>query len=130
MENLTFVLDGNLFSDIRGFYAEINRLFMHNADWKIGESLDALNDILYGGFGSFNVAQPIVIVWKNANKSKADLGVEMTREWLQNKITSKKNYNTALLKSQLKKLEEGNGQTYFEIILEIFQEHKNITLLL
>ncbi|RYE19280.1 MAG: hypothetical protein EOP45_12880 [Sphingobacteriaceae bacterium] len=45
------VIEGDRIFDIPSFYAEINRVLMLDEDWQIGHSLDALNDLLYGGFG-------------------------------------------------------------------------------
>ena len=44
--------------------------------WKTGHNLDALNDLLRGGFGVFD-DEPIKINWINYEKSKNDLGNEM-----------------------------------------------------
>jgi RNAse (barnase) inhibitor barstar len=46
------VLDGSAIHDIAGFYAEINRVFMACEDWQLAPSLDALDDLLYGGYGA------------------------------------------------------------------------------
>ena len=45
-------------------------------EWKTGHNLDALNDLLRGGFGVFD-DEPIKIKWINYEKSKNDLGNEM-----------------------------------------------------
>ncbi|MBO4749222.1 MAG: barstar family protein, partial [Lachnospiraceae bacterium] len=44
-------IDGNRFSDIEGFYTEIDRLLTRDLDWKTGHNLNAFNDLLRGGFG-------------------------------------------------------------------------------
>ena len=71
-----FILDGNKFSDIEGFYNEIDKLLTKDLEWKTGHNLDALNDLLRGGFGVFD-DEPIKIKWINYEKSKNDLGNEM-----------------------------------------------------
>lgn len=70
----TFILDGNKFNDIEGFYDEIDRLLTKDLTWKTGHNLDALNDILRGGFNVHEYNEPITIRWINYNKSKKDLG--------------------------------------------------------
>ena len=46
-----------------------------NLNFKTGHNLDAFNDILRGGFGVFDEG-PILLKWKNYEKSKEDLGSE------------------------------------------------------
>ena len=37
----TFLLDGNNFSDMEGFYDEIDKLLTKNLQWKTGHNLNA-----------------------------------------------------------------------------------------
>lgn len=46
-----FVIDGNNFDTLNGFYDEVEAVFTSKLSWKIGRNLDAFNDILRGGFG-------------------------------------------------------------------------------
>ena len=73
----TFILDGNNFSDMEGFYREIDKLLTKNLQWKTGHNLDAFNDLLRGGFGVHEYNEPITIQWINYAKSKKDLGDKM-----------------------------------------------------
>ena len=73
----TFVLDGNNFTDIEGFYNEIDKLLTKNLQWKTGHNLSAFNDLLRGGFGVHEDNEPIKIKWINFDKSKKALGNEM-----------------------------------------------------
>ncbi|UFH57842.1 hypothetical protein [Spirosoma sp. KNUC1025] len=43
-------IDGNAVSDI-AYYEEINRVVMVDQSWRISQSLDAFNDLLYGSCG-------------------------------------------------------------------------------
>ena len=72
----TFILDGNNFSDMEGFYDEIDKLLTKNLQWKTGHNLDAFNDLLRGGFGMHEYNEPITIKWINYDKSKKELGDE------------------------------------------------------
>ena len=72
-----FIIDGESFKDIEGFYCEIDRLLTKNLSWKTGHNLDAFNDLLRGGFGVHEYGEPISIFWKNFSKSKKDLGKEL-----------------------------------------------------
>ena len=102
MKIKTFVLDGNKFDTLEGFYVEVERVLTKDLDWKIGRNLNALNDVLWGGFGAFEYEEPIHIIWEHSGKSKSDLGYPNNSE----------------------------GQTVFEIIIEIIKDHKHINLTL
>jgi len=128
MTRKTITINADHFSDLAGFYEEMNKLFMKDIDWKLGHSLDALNDILYGGFGVFNPGEPVLVRWLNASKSRADLGTDETKKNYQMKIEQGYPYNVKLFQEKLSELEKGQGQTLFDIIIEIFTDHKNIDL--
>ncbi len=119
--NKMTVINGGHFSDLAGFYEEISQLFMKDEDWKIG-TMDGFDDILYGFQGE--------IIWKNSQKSREDLGFEVTKEFYQNKIQIGKPFNVKLIQQKLDALINGKGQTVFEILIEIIESHKNITLFL
>lgn len=72
-----FTIDGRRFSNMAGFYDEVERVFTFGLDWKIGRNLNAFNDILRGGFGRHAYGQPIHIQWLAYEKSVRDLGKEM-----------------------------------------------------
>ncbi|MEG1669305.1 ribonuclease inhibitor [Chryseobacterium sp.] len=113
------VINGGHFSDLEGFYEEISQLFMKDEDWKVG-TLDGFDDILYG--------VETDITWKDSQKSKEDLGFEVTKEFYENKIRQGKPFNVQLIQQKLDELIAGKGQTLFEILIEIIESHKNITL--
>ncbi|MEZ3434875.1 MAG: barstar family protein [Lachnospiraceae bacterium] len=69
----TFTIDGNNFSDLEGFYDEIDKILTKDLEWKTGHNLDAYNDLLRGGFGVHD-EEPIVLKWLNYKKSKRELG--------------------------------------------------------
>lgn len=68
-----FIIDGNNFSTMAGFYDEVERVFTFGLDWRIGRNLDAFDDILTGGFGRHEDGEPIHIKWINYNKSCREL---------------------------------------------------------
>lgn len=115
------VINGRHFSDLEGFYEEISRVFMKDEDWKVG-TLDGFDDILYGFHGE--------ITWKNAQKSREDLGADATKEFYENKIRQGRPFNISLIQQKLDDLAAGKGQTLFEILVEIIQSHQKITLIL
>ena len=115
------VINGGHFSDLEGFYEEISELFMNDEDWKVG-TLDGFDDILYGFEGE--------IIWKDSDKSREDLGFELTKEFYENKIRQGKPFNVKLIQQKLGDLMDGKGQTLFEILIEIIESHQNIKLIL
>ena len=119
--NKMTVINGSHFSDLEGFYDEVSELFMKDEDWKVG-TLDGFDDILYGFQGE--------IIWKDSQKSREDLGFNLTKEFYENKIKQGKPFNIELIQQKLDDLIAGNGQTLFEILVEIIESHKNITLIL
>jgi len=115
------VINGSHFSNLEGFYKVISELFMKDEGWQVG-TLDGFDDLLYG--------IDTDITWKNSQKSKQDLGLEATKVFYENKIRQGKPFNIELIQQKLDDLTEGNGQTLFEILIEIIASHKNITLIL
>lgn len=115
------VINGNHFSDISEFYEEVSSIFMKDENWKVG-TLDGFDDILYGFQGE--------IIWKESEKSKKDLGFEATKDFYENKIRQGKPFNINLAQQKLDDLISGKGQSLFEILIEIIESHKNISLIL
>ena len=126
MDKQTIIINGDNFSDLESFYNEIDRVLTKDLDWDTGHNLDAFNDLLRGGFGVYEYEEPIKLTWKNISKSKADLGLEATKKWYERKITANKIENQQYFKDKLKELTDKNGQTLFDIIIEIISEHKHI----
>lgn len=124
----TLTLAGGDIHDIPSFYAEINRVFMAEEDWKLGESLDALDDMLRGGYGAIQGRAPVRLVWQDIASARAGLGLETTRAYLQAKLERPELYDVERIGRQLAALESGAGQTYFEIILEVIAGHPTIEL--
>ncbi|SIN80174.1 hypothetical protein SAMN05421769_0097 [Chryseobacterium scophthalmum] len=115
------VINGGHFSDLEGFYEEISQLFMKDEDWKVG-TLDGFDDILYG--------VETDITWKDSQKSKEDLGLDLTKKFYENKIKQGKPFNVQLIQQKLDELIAGNGKTLFEILIEIIESHQKIELIL
>ena len=122
------VIDGHLISDIPSFYAELNRVFMAGEDWQLGNSLDAFNDLLYGGFGLIKYNEPVKLLWKHMEKSREALGYETTKRYYEEKLLPDAPFHKEHFREKLDALNNGTGQTYFDILLEIIAEHPNITL--
>lgn len=125
----TIIIEGNNIYDIPSFYNEMNRVFMSKEDWKIGQSLDALSDMFYGGYGEITGNENILLIWNNFEQNRKDLGIESTKSYYQNKLKSPTVFNVDFVYKKLEELESGTGKTYFDIVLEIIGEHQNIKLI-
>ena len=123
------IIEGKNITDIETFYKEINRVFMQNENWKIAQSLDAFNDLLYGGFGEIKGKENIQLVWKNSEENKKSLGLQPTLAFYQNKLKSPEIFNTNFIINKIDELEKGTGLTFFDIVIEIIADHPNIILL-
>jgi hypothetical protein len=127
-DSLVLVLRGNAVNGIPSFYAEVNRVFMAGEDWMLGHSLDALDDMLYGGYGALAGHPEATLIWRDIEHTRGALGVDATRAWLQDKLDGTGTFNTHAITGQLQALEAGEGQTYFQIVMDIFAAHPQITL--
>lgn len=54
--------------------------------------------------------------------------METTRQWLQAKLDTPGSFNTQAIARQLQALQQGEGPTYFEIVVQIIASHRQITL--
>lgn len=74
----TFVIDGEKFNDIEGFYDEVVKILAPGFK-DFGRNYDAFDDILYGGEDSFDFEEKINLIWKNCEKSMRELPSEFLR---------------------------------------------------
>lgn len=121
-------LDGSRIHDLASFYDAVNRVFMTGVDWPLGHSLDALDDMLYGGYGALDGDAPVTLVWTDFEKNRRDLGIDVTRAWLQDKLDTPGRYDKARIRRDLDALEAGTGPRFFDLVLEIIAAHPNIAL--
>ena len=122
------VIQGNHIHHISSFYEELNRVFMAGENWQLGESLDAFNDLLYGNFGCLSTNTAVTLVWENIAASEKALGYEATRNYYLQKLKPGSTFNQKHFQEKLRLLDSGQGQTYFQLILEIIADHPWITL--
>ncbi len=121
-------IEGAHIHDIASFYAEINRVFMGDEDWQLGHSLDGLDDLLYGSYGALKGDAPVVLIWRQMERNRQDLGLDATRGWYQAKIDHPDGFNIERIRRDLTALERGDGPTFFDIVQQIIADHPNITL--
>lgn len=122
-------IDGAAIVDIASFYAEINRVFMAGEDWALGESLDALHDMLFGGYGVIAGADAVTISWKDMARSRAALGVGTSLAFLEDRLKIRSQFNGQPIAVLIDQLRKGQGDTYFDIVMQIFAEHPHIRII-
>lgn len=122
-------IDGNAISDITSFYEEINRVFMMDESWRIGQSLDAFNDLLFGGYGALQGAESVELVWHHIAHSRKTLGYQTTRAYYLEKLKPGSPYNKKLFAEKLVALDDGRGETYFDTIMAVLAEHPIIKVI-
>ncbi|MBD2753898.1 barstar family protein [Spirosoma validum] len=122
-------IEGNAINDIASFYAEINRVLMVGESWLIGHSLDAFDDLLYGGYGVLQGAESVELVWQHMDHSRKALGYQTTRAYYLDKLRPGSPYNKKLFTEKLEALESGRGETYFDSIMSILAEHPSIRVI-
>jgi RNAse (barnase) inhibitor barstar len=124
------ILEGSSFSDLAGFYDEVERKLTKNLDWKIGRNLDAFNDVLRGGFGVFEYSENITLIWKDSNLSKNNLGFDAAIKRYNDILKKCHPSNIPNIKERIFEAEQKRGLTLFDEIVEIIRENKNIKLTL
>ena len=123
------IIESKNINNIKTFYEEVNRVFMSQENWKIAQSLDAFNDLLYGSFGEIKGKEKIQLIWKDIEQNQKLLGFQTTLEFYQNKLKSPEIFNRKFVQSKIDELHDGVGPTFFEIVLEIISDHDNIILI-
>lgn len=111
-------IDGNNFSDEEEFYAEIDRLLTKDLDWKTGHNLNALRDLLRGGFGVHEYGEELDITWINAAKSRRDLGYEETLRHWEKILETCHPSNASMVKDCISNAKDRTGKTLFDIIVD------------
>ncbi len=126
----TLELDGSRVHDIPSLYGELNRIFMRDETWALGPSLDALDDLLYGGFGAIDGDEPVRLVWRDHELSRHALGRDVTIEHYRRKLRQPEVFNARTARAAVAELEAGGGTTYFDLVVQVVSDHPNIELVL
>lgn len=122
-------LEGARIADIPSFYDEINRVFMAGESWTLGVTLDGLNDMLYGAYGTTAGADAVILRWRDMAASRDALGPATTRRFLAERIASRAMFNGRPIAAQIAAIDAGQGKTYFDIVMDVFADHPRITII-
>ena len=113
-----FVLDGASFTDLAGFFATVSST-LGTHPW--GRNLDAFNDILRGGFGTPEGG--FALRCANSDLSTHRLGWDQTIRYVEQKLTTCRPDNVPSVQADLEAARRQEGQTLFDIIVEIIKVH-------
>lgn len=118
MTKPVFVIDGQNFDSLAGFFDEVGTS-LGTSPW--GRNLDAFNDILRGGFGTPDGG--FVLRWVSSDVSRAVLGYEATTRYYESMLQSCHPANVQRVSHDLETARRGQGQTLFDIVVEIISAH-------
>lgn len=124
MAKQVYEIDGSRFSTFEEFAAEITRELRFEESWH--SSLDALNDMLRGGFGTPD--EGFILIWRNSEISKEKLGYAETAKQLEDGLQHVHPSNVKYIKRRIEQLRDNVGYTLFDDIVEIISEHADIEL--
>ncbi|MED4697187.1 barstar family protein [Peribacillus frigoritolerans] len=127
--NKVFIIDGDKFSNFKGFCKEFSDIVL-SGKYKWRGNLDAFNDILFGGFGDIETEEQFTIIWRNSAKSKVDLGYSETIVKLNEILKNCQHSNEEKVIQEIKDAKMNNGPTIFDLIEEIILDKENVTLIL
>jgi len=119
MAKRVFEINGHDFDTLEGFYDEIGRKVLDDSSW--GRNLDAFNDVLRGGFGT--PEEGFVLRWLNSDRSQSALGFPATTRYLEEKVRRCHPSNVDDVRADLESALRGEGQTLFQILVEIIRTH-------
>jgi RNAse (barnase) inhibitor barstar len=114
-----YEIDGRDFSTLEEFYDVISRVLIPGFDW--GHNLDALNDILRGGFGT--PEEGFVLRWRHSALSRERLGHPETARQLKLRLSRCHPSNRQSVARELAAAENGSGSTVFDWLVEIIRDH-------
>jgi RNAse (barnase) inhibitor barstar len=128
MDKKTILLDGNEFFDLHSFYDVVENGFTKDLGWDMGRNLDAFHDVLRGGFGVYEFAEPVRLIWVHSDKSRKDLGWKETMKYISAKLTTCHPSHVEFVKRDLALAESHEGKTLFDLLVEIIKRHDHIEL--
>jgi len=118
-----YVIDGSRFHDYSGLRTEFNNVVLANFDLKWNGGLDAFNDFLSWPDG------PWIMVWKNSELSRRNLGYDAMAKLWERFLTTCHPTNVVSMTEKLKAAQNGQGQTLFDLIVEIIQDNSDYVTL-
>lgn len=123
----TIFIDGNKFSTFEQFLNYMSGMLLDSSYNHSLEGLDAFADVLEGGFGIYAESEEVKIKWKDAKKSKKDLGAEETVIYFNKILENCHPSNREEVKEQIIFTQTDDRYNLFYFILDILLDAKNVT---
>lgn len=114
-----YVLDGDNFTDLESFAREFIRVFCSQFSTSWYGNPDAFNDFLCWP------EHPYLLVWKNAERSRKELGHGEMAKWLEERVQHCHPTNVSQFQKRLAVARTGQGPTLFDFLLEIIRDHED-----
>ena len=137
-----FIIDGTRFTNLQEFYDHVSSVLIPGLDW--GRHLDAFSDILFWPVPEAEM--PYTLIWRHADLSRERLGHAEMARWLEGVLAervefSKGGERAAIagwteedledlrttfipeLEEQLAAAKRGEGQTLFDLLVEIIEQN-------
>ena len=114
-----YVLDGTSIGTLEEFYDEFGDKV--SAQIRLGRNLDALNDILRGGFGT--PLEGFTIRWSASAISRENLGYGETVRQLERRLERCHPSNRDKINRELEDARRGVGLTVFDWLVETIRDH-------
>jgi RNAse (barnase) inhibitor barstar len=114
-----FDIDGERISTLEDFYDEIERVLIPGVTW--GRNLDALNDLLRGGFGT--PPGGFLLRWTRHAVSRERLGYSETVRVLERRMQTCHPESRRHVGRELEAARAGVGDTIFDSVVRIIRDH-------
>jgi len=114
-----YIIEGFRIVSLETFFDEITRVVVPGSSW--GHNLDAIDDILRGGFGTPD--EGIILKWSHSRFSKEKLGYAETVRQLEIRLKQCHPANRDSLRQELSQARAGVGPTVFDWLIEIIAHH-------
>ena len=114
----TYTIDGSRIHTIDDFYREVGEV-VNGPGGYMGQNLDALNDCLYGSFGTPPIGE-YEFVWVNSGESREHLGFGERVRFDTALIEATPDHDRERLRRRIAAAQARTGRTPFEQFLQVF----------
>lgn len=124
MAKKEFIVDGEKFSSLAETADAFTKALGFTENWN--GNLDAFNDMLCGGYGTPD--EGFVLIWRKSNLSREYLGFKETLRWLEQHVRTCHPSNIPEFQARIAAAQKSEGETLFDMLIEIIREHKKVEL--
>jgi RNAse (barnase) inhibitor barstar len=121
-----YEIDGRRTNSLGAFFAEFSRVLLPGVSW--GQNLDALDDVLYGGFGTPD--EGFAIRWLCSSEARKALGYAETIRQLEFRLAHCDPSYRGPVERELSLAKANIGPTVFDWLVKIIRSHRDIRLVL